>query len=183
MDFQYWLYIIIGVLYLLNQFRKKPEQQPNDLPDFKPEKPQKKFEEPSARPTPQKALTFEELLREITESKKVVETKPVAPAREMYENYEEDIEEEAQDLEEEDYDRKKQERTLTIYEDAKREAFYRTSLEDTLKLTDTDMKFGRFKEFDQQDQENLAATFLNDLKHPDGLKRAFVMSEILNRKF
>jgi len=65
-DFQFWLYILIGVIYLLTRFFKKPAQQPTDVPDFQPEKPVKRFEPPPVKPggPPSKTLTFEELLKD-----------------------------------------------------------------------------------------------------------------------
>ena len=64
-DFQIWFYVLLGVIYLLSRFLKKPVQQkPKDLTDFKPEKPATRFEPPPVKPgtAPGKMLTFEELL-------------------------------------------------------------------------------------------------------------------------
>jgi len=130
MDFQFWLYIVIGVIWFLSRILKKPEQQtpPTDLPDFNPAKPVRKFEEGNARPAPQKALTFEELLREITEQKATQQPK-------------------------------------------------------SLKLEDTPVHYGKFKGFQQEQQRDLVGTYLADFRDREGLKKAVVMSEILQRKF
>ena len=75
-DFQFWLYVLIAAIYVLTRFFKKPAQQPKDVPDFEPEKPAKRFEPPPVKPgaSPSKVLTFEELLKEITESKATAKT-------------------------------------------------------------------------------------------------------------
>jgi len=181
-DFQFWLYIIIGVIYLLSRFLKKPQQKPTDIPDFKPEKSAPRFEPPTVKPSasPSKMLTFEELLKEITESK--TQAKPVVPPQEKYVNYDEELVEEEQDLEDVEYDYKK-DKVAVEYEAAKQQAFFRPSLEETLNIKDTDTSFGKFKEFAQQEQSNLMDRYLIDFYDPEGLKKAIVMSEILQRKF
>ncbi len=91
--------------------------------------------------------------------------------------------EEAQDLEDVDYSYKKKDDIYDVYERAKREAFVRPSLEETMKVGDTDVRFGRFKEFEQESRRDLMREYLADFKDPEGFKRAVVMSEILKRKF
>ncbi len=180
-DFQFWLYVIIGAIYLLSRFLKKPEQKPTDVPEYGPEKPAPRFEPPVARPKPSTTAmpTFEELLREITESKK--QTKPDARSQE-YTNYEDVLEEEEEDLEDVDYDYKKDKVALE-YEEAKQHAFLRPSLEETLNIKDTDTRFEKFKVFNQGSQTNAMDRYLADFYNMDGLKKAIVMSEILQRKF
>jgi len=177
-DIQIWLYIIIGVVYFISRLKKKPEQQPKERPDFEPEKPVRNFEIPSARPTatPQKVLTFEELLREITEK---TNEKP-QPA---YADYDDAIGEEEKDLEDVNYDYRKQDKIYEVYEEAKKQAFHRPSLEETMKVGDTDVRFGKFKVFEEETKRDLMAEYLADFKDPEGFKKAVVMSEILKRKF
>jgi predicted DNA binding CopG/RHH family protein len=177
-DYQIWLYVIIGIIYLLGRFFKKTAAKPEDLGDAKPEKPAKSFDLPTAKPTAsgQKMLTFEELLKEITESKTQPKPQP------EYTNYEEELEEEEQDLEDVNYDYKK-DKVAVEYEAAKQHAFVRSSLEETMDVNKTDIKFGKFKVFEAEVQTNLAAKYLSDFYDPEGLKKAVVMSEILQRKF
>jgi hypothetical protein len=185
-DFQVWLYVLIGAIYLLSRFFKKPAQQPTDVPDFRPEKPVKKFEPPSVKPgaPPSKVLTFEDLLKEITESK----VKPKQQPEPEYVDYDDEIAEEIQekdeikDLEDVDYNYKK-DKVVVEYEQAKRQAFLRPSLEETLNIKDTDTRFAKFKVFETTTQSNLADRYLTDFYDPEGLKKAIVMSEILQRKF
>ena len=180
-DFQFWLYVIIGAIYLLTRFFKKNAQKPTDVPDYGPEKPVTRFDQPSVKPTvssPSKMLTFEELLKEITESKTQAKPQP----RPQYTNYEEEIGEEEQDLEDVNYDYRK-DKVVVEYEDAKKYAFSRSSLEETMHVSDTDMKFGKFKIFDQETKPDYVGTYLKDFYDPEGLKKAIVLSEILQRKF
>lgn len=179
-NIQFWLYLIIGVIYLISRMKKKPQQpeEPQDIPSFEPEKPVKRFEQPAARPTPTaKAMTFEELLREITEGK------PLESTTAEVVDYDDDLKSEEQDLEEVDYDYRKKDSIYKVYDDAKAQAFNRASLEETMKLEDTDLTYGRFKGFELEEQEDLLAKYLADLKDPDGFKKAVVMGEILNRRF
>lgn len=180
-DFQFWLYVIIGVIYLLSRVLKKQSpQNPGDLPETRPDKPATRFEPPPANPkAPSKTLTFEELLREITESR--AQQKP-APPEEEYAGYEEDLKDEEQDLEDVDYDYKS-DKVAVEYEASKQQAFLRSSLEETLSIKDTDTTFGKFKVFDQETQPNLVDRYLIDFYDTEGLKKAIVMSEILQRKF
>src|SRR5688500_2064681 len=72
MELKFWIYLIIGVIYLLTRLKKKSEPEPGNAPQYEPEKPARKYELPTAKPsasTSSKQLTFEELLKEITESK------------------------------------------------------------------------------------------------------------------
>ena len=181
-DVQFWLYIIVGVIYLLSRLRKKPEQKPKDLPNYRPESPVQKYEQPSAKPTAStgKALTFEELLREISESKSSVPAPQPGRARV---DYDDNIGEEEQDLEEVDYDYRKKDKIYDVYEDAKKQAFNRPSLEETMKVGNTVMTFGKFKEFELETKRDLMKEYLSDFKDPEGLKKAVVMSEVLQRKF
>ena len=180
-DFQFWIYIIIGAVYLFSRFFKKQAQKSQDPPSYKPEKPVPRFNQPPpVKPSasPSKMLTFEDLLKEITESKALV--KPQPPAKTV--NYDEDLVEEEQDLEDVEFDYKK-DKVAVAYEDAKQHAFSRSSLEETMHLSDIDIKFGRFKIFDQGTQSNFLDKYLADFYDPESLKKAIVMSEILQRKF
>ena len=37
-SFQFWLYVIIGVVYLISRMRKKSADQPEELPDVEQER-------------------------------------------------------------------------------------------------------------------------------------------------
>lgn len=185
MEAKYWFYIIVGGIYILSRFLKKSENPTVNVPKSTPDRPSQ------GQPTPQtktKQLTFEELLREITESKELpkspvpVSTRPVE--RQFTEvDYDEDLKDEIRDLEEVEPAYKQKDSVYKVYEDAKQSAFNRPSLEETLNLRNTDVRYGKFKVFEQDQQRNLLEEYTRQLQDPEGLKKAVVMSEILNRKF
>jgi hypothetical protein len=173
-SFQFWLYVIIGVVYLISRMRKKPADQPVEPPDSEQER-QPGRTSPPVFNAPPKTLTFEDLLREITESKQ--------PKQEPVVDYDDEVEEEAKDLEEVDYDYRKDNKVYEAYEEAKKQAFFRPSLEETMKVENTVVSFGKFKEFERVAETNLAAEYLKDFSDPAGFRKAVVLSEILKRKF
>jgi hypothetical protein len=185
-DFQVWFYVILGIIYVVTRFMKKQEAPPKDLAPKRPEKPVQRYEQPASKPAPgPKALTFEELLREITEGK-TIESKPVtvAPApQKKYVDYDDDLADEAEDLEDEEYDYRKRDQVYNVYEEAKRQAFERPSLEETMKAGETVGEYGKFKAFEEKPQRNLLEEYVGNFNDPEQLKKAIVMSEILNRKF
>ena len=191
MELKFWIYLIIGVIYVLSRLLKKKEQEPTDSSPGQPQKPAQQFDLPSAKPTatPGKSLTFEELLREISESKTstpqpvTVQTKPKLQPYQEVVDYDDNLGDEEQDLEDVGYDYRKKDKIYYVYEEAKRKAFYRPSLEETMKVGDTDVTFGKFKEFEQTKQRDLAKEYLSELNDPQGMKKAIVMSEILQRRF
>jgi hypothetical protein len=184
-DLPLWLYILFGVIYLISRLRKKPAEQ-TDFPDYGPENPApspgKNQTGKIETTTPPKQLTFEELLREISEAKveRIPEKKPVPEV--VYESYEDVSTQEEQDLEK-DLQEYRKDNVTEVYEEAKRQAFMRPSLEESMNLNDTDTTYGRFKEFEKQTRRNLVLDYLSDFRDPGGLKKAVVMSEILQRKF
>jgi hypothetical protein len=181
----FWIYVIIAVIYGITRLLKKPDNQPKDVADHRPDRPVQYDPTPPSGSKP-KPLTFEDLLREITEAKQ-----PQQPAYETrreeprYVDYDDDVKEEEQDLEEVSNNKryKQEERANSAYEEAKRQAFNRPSLEETLKVSDTNVQFGKFKAFEQQQKTNALEQYLADFQDPEGLKKAVVMSEILKRKF
>lgn len=173
-SFQFWLYVIIGVVYLLSRLRKKSKEQPEGRPNAEREV-QTGGTIPPGRTVPPKTLSFEDLLREITEAK--------MPKQEPVVDYDDALEEEEKDLEDVNYDYKKQNTVYNTYEEAKKQAFFRPSLEETMKVGDTVVNFEKFKEFERGDVRDVAAEYLRDFKDLDAIKKAVVMSEILKRKF
>jgi hypothetical protein len=185
MDIQFWVWLIIIVLTFLARARKK---------NPKPPPPQEREswerdEKPSSRP-----LTFDELLREIQGAKELrrpepepapVRTRQLEPAPPISKkevDYDDDLREEEQDLET-IHTARDDNQSTDVYERAKREAFYRPSLEETMKLEDTVVRFGQFKGYESSQERAPMADFLAELHDPQGIRKAFIMSEILTRKF
>jgi hypothetical protein len=185
-DFQVWFYVILGIIYVVTRFMKKQEQPPKDLAPKRPEKPAQRYEQPASTPAPgPKALTFEELLKEITASKPL-EAKTVTvppPPRTTYVDYDDNLPEEEEDLEVEGYDNRKRDQVYNVYEEAKSQAFERPSLEETMKVGESVGTYGKFRAFQEAPQRNLMEEYLGNLNDPEGWKKAVVMGEVLNRKF
>ncbi len=181
MELKFWFYIIVGIIYLVVKLRKKSGQSPVETTSYEQA-------QPTVRPATQtittkkaKGLTFEELLKEIAEEKAPKQTYKPAP-RPTYDEYEV-VEKGNKSLEKIPYDYHKKDNIYNIYEDAKTQAFARPSLEETMKLKDTDVTFGRFKIFEDDVQQNVSEQYAKDFSDPEGFKRAFVMSEIMKPKF
>ena len=168
-SFQFWLYVIIAVIYLLSRARKKKAEESPGPIDAGSDRP---ISEPSRQGNRPKQLTFEELLKEITESKK-----QQPPKEEPVVDYDENLEEEEEDLEDVEYDYRKQNKTYEVYEEAKKQAFLRPSLEETMKLQDTVVSFGKFKEFERSAETDLASEYLKEFNDPDGFKKAFAIED------
>jgi hypothetical protein len=181
-NYKIWIYVIIGVIYLLSRLRKKepePPQREDAQPsrDFEPTHSyQPKSIQPKAKP-----LTFEELLKEITQEKQPV-PQPVSRQPESV-DYDDNLGEEEQDLEDLDTDYRKKSNVFQTYEQAKSDAFNRPSLEETMKIEDTVVKFSKFKVFEEEKRRDLLEEYTRDLQDPEGFKKAVVLSEILNRRF
>ncbi len=172
-DIKIIVWIIIGLIYLFSR-RKKAETPPpvrRDEPEEEPSQP---------RPAPK---SFEELLREIEGMKQPAP--PPQPERRYQPvvDYDEDIKDEEQDLEEIKPSYKSDDEIYKTYQKAKEQAFERPSLEETVKLSDTIVRFKQFKGYEKEAPRNLLSEYLKELRDPQGFKKAFVMSEILRRKF
>lgn len=180
-NFKLWLYVIIGIVYLLSRLlKKRPEESKSQ--QMPPPKPTPRAPQPAPASSPQKSLTFEELLQEIATQK---QQKPVPSQPRPVAKYtpQQPVDDEAKDLEDVNYDYRQHDKVYETYEEAKRQAFNRPSLEETMRVEDTVVKFGKFKAFEQETERDLMAEYLKEFQDPKGFRKAFVMSEILQRKF
>jgi hypothetical protein len=183
MDAEFWIYLIIGIIYFVSRLFKKGEQAGSDIP----QPPRRERARPrQAQPPPsadaERPLTFEELLREITEGRQASKRAPQpVPA---YESYETVTDDEAQSLEEVPVDEEEVSPTRwKPYEQVPATTFERRSLEETLHLEDTVVEFKKFDVFEQKQEKRRADDYIRILRDPGSLKQAFVLSEILKRKF
>ncbi|HMJ68696.1 MAG TPA: hypothetical protein VK508_07365 [Cyclobacteriaceae bacterium] len=187
MDLKFWIWLIaIVAMFLVRAMRKSPKTP--ESPARQPRTNSDDDDSPGNRP-----MSFEELLREIQQSKtppkpevsRPFNTRPpirTAPPAKSYDvDYDDDIPEEEQDLE--TIPATWENRTSEVYESAKRDAFQRKSLEETMKRDDTNMQFIHFKGYDDVPKKNVANDVFKEISDPDGLKKAFILSEILQRKF
>jgi hypothetical protein len=181
-DLQFWLYVIIGVIYLLTQIRKKARQS-QDSPTPKPVSHKRSapestwHSEPTAPPTTKKPVSFEDLLREITEAKSL-------KAEPEYDMEEVDFEYDDEPVEDhrvrDVVDHRKPEYTYDQYEAAKAHDYSKDSLEESLKLENVDMGYGKFREFETAKPVNLLDLYTKDLRDPEGLKKAVILTEVLS---
>jgi hypothetical protein len=174
MDLQFWIYVAIVVLSILAQARKKKKQQEEqNLPGPTSESPQ--------APKP---ISFEDLLREIQQSKQPEPApkvpQPSYPQYDEVVNYDGDLEAEEKSLEQ---PAPAYANSYEIYEKAKADAFSRPSLEETMKVEDTDVQFGQFEKYKKVKETVPATSFAETFQDFDQFKRAFVMAEILKPKF
>ena len=168
------IWVVLGIIYIISRARKKP------TPDAAtPTKPTEDY-------TENRPVTFEELLKEI-QSAKAPKPQPqqvIEPVSEYQpEDYDDDLKEEEQPLEKADFTYRKEDSIYETYEKAKQEAFHRPSMEETLKLENTIVRFGQFKGYEQQARQSLAREYGKDLQDVANFRKAFILSEILNRRF
>lgn len=172
-NIQTWIYIALGLVYFISRLRKKPEEQAPQ--------PRRQQDAEGGSNSP-KPLTFEELLKEITEAKEPYSS-PAVPNRPVQEfvDYDDEAEEEKAPARP-DYDFRKQE-TYKTFEENRFAAFNRLSYEDTMKVEDTDVSFGKFKAFEEDTKPTIASEIMQEFSDPERVKKAFIMSEIFNRKY
>lgn len=166
MGLSFWIYIIIAIVFAIIRQMKKSAKGPDGQPRT-----------PEYDQSDNKPMTFEELLREIQASKNP--SLPPAPTPVYTKTEYSSVE--AKSLE--TISTTNDSHSFELYEKAKREAFQRPSLEETLKLGDTVMKYSHFKEYDESAKRTVALEVMENFKDPEGFKKAFIMSEILKRKF
>lgn len=179
MDIQFWIWLIVIVITLIARANKKKPQT------FDPEQ----REMPNAPENETKPVSFEDLLREIQASKApkpkptpvIQPPKQVAPTQYDFEDYDDNLEEETKSLEQTSY--YPEDKIYETYENAKKSAFSRASLEETMNVDDTKVTFGQFKEFSKKETQSLASEYAKELRNPKSFKRALILSEILNKRF
>ncbi len=182
MDFQFWIWLIVIVITLIARANKKKAPAPPPEEDSVGPRRQSQPERPT------KGVTFEDLLREIQGEKALSRTpepkvEPSKPAKE-YEitDYDDDIPDEIQDLEDVDYKYNRDEEVLKNYKEAQKQA-------KLIEKADKSAKVGKivrsehFKEYDLNKRKKPTFDFIEELKDPKGFKKAFIMSEILNKKY
>ena len=182
-EFKIIFWIVVGLIYIITKVRGKQKKQANPREDTSETAPE-------SRP-----VSFEDLLREIQQAKNPKAEPPVLqkpvlqpstaqrPAKPYdYQDYDDDIEEEEKrEVVRPDY--KADDKIYDVYEDAKKQAFVKPSLEETMKLEDTIMKFDQFKEYKQERVKSPGLAYFKEFSDREGFKKAFIMSEILKRKF
>jgi hypothetical protein len=171
MEIKIIIWIVLGIIYIISRARKEATQEST---------PRQVDESPEGKP-----VTFEELLKEI-QGAKVAKQPPrqvLEPVEQYKTDYDDNLKEEVEPLEKADYSYRNQDSIYETYEKAKQMAFNRPSMEETLKLENTIVRFGQFKGYEQQLRPSLAATYGKELRDATNFRKAFILSEILNRRF
>lgn len=180
-----WVYLIIGGVYVVSWFLKKSREAAKNQPTKPTTRRDRDFQDTEPYSERPKQLTFEELLQEITQGKQPAPRPVVQPQTRQteYVDYDDDLKDEEEDLEDVSTDYRRKNNVYEVYEKAKSDAFNRPSLEETMKVEDTVVKFSKFKVFEEEKGRNLLEEYTRDLQDPEGFKKALVLSEILNRRF
>jgi hypothetical protein len=170
-NLQFWIWLIVIVVTLIARANKKKPQPGHDQPEF-------------GGSQENKPISFEDLLREIQASK--APAKPVyAPVKKSqqvdYVDYDDDLEEENKPLEQANYGAVDE--IYTTYEKAKSEAFNRASLEETMHVEDTVVNYEKFKGYKRERKQPPASSFVKELRNPTSFRKAFILSEILAKRF
>lgn len=182
-DYKWLVYLVIGIVWYLIKNKAQKQSQPEDSrPDYQ----DTTSSTPSGKP-----VTFEDLLREIQATKAPAppapkpEVKPFyeAPVYPKYEDYDDNLEDEAKDLETIETDHRKNNDIYDVYEKAKQAAFQRPSLEETMKVEDTIVRFGQFKEYESHEEPSMADKIAKEFEDKEQVRKAFIMNEILTRKY
>lgn len=162
-----WYYLVIGAIYILSKFfgkKKAPEGgEPIDLPDLQPgqSQPTKKN-----RRTP----TFEELLRELTEDVTPEEAKrPIPDAPKPIEQSPIQAQE------------------IVDYQSTNIEAVHPDEHIDIVPHKPIERKkpvYGRSENYTLSEESNIVAEGVHELlEEQNGLQKAFVLKELLDRKY
>jgi hypothetical protein len=175
-NIQFWIYVILGVIYLIGRASKKKKEE---------ERQPTRRQNSDSQPSGPKPLTFEELLKEITEAKMPEPEKEVVTKKQTYQEYEEETVPEYKSydtVKEETYEEPKG----YDFEKSRFEAFNRKSYEELQlegALESPKVEYKKFKEFEKEEDSSLARQVALDFEDNDKVKRAFIMAEILNRKY
>lgn len=154
-DIQLLLYIAFGVIYILSRAFRKKKGVPADPASR---------QDSESRPA---APSFEDLLSDFTQGTGAdkTSTQPelvIEPEVEEY-GFEEELPSDAEIDE--------------IYQESIRQA------EQGRQKPVLESKFKRFAVFDEQQEEPLVVSMMRDLENSDGLKKAVIYKEILDRKY
>ncbi|MCE2732145.1 MAG: hypothetical protein O9302_09080 [Cyclobacteriaceae bacterium] len=184
-NIQFWIYVILGVIYLIGRASKKKKEE---------ERQPTRRQNSDSQPSGPKPLTFEELLKEITEAKMPEPEKEVVTKKQTYQEYEEETVPEYKSydtVKEETYEEPKgydfeKEETYKTFEKSRFEAFNRKSYEELQlegALESPKVEYKKFKEFEKEEGISLASQIAEDFADMDKVKRAFIMAEVFNRKY
>lgn len=163
-DYKVLLYIIFGVIYLISRVMKSRKKQ-------QAQQSQQEHSEDSSE-APKKEISFEDLLKEFTQGGQQEKTVP---------QYEEPIEEEPTR-----YEEPVVEETTWVGSDEEATSVYERSIRDaeTVDMMEQghDHHLQRFAVYEEDEKDTFLADLSDELQEEDGLKKAIIYKEILDRK-
>jgi len=86
-------------------------------------------------------------------------------------------------LEDTNYDYRKHDEIYATYQKSKGSGFLSSISGRNFRTGDTIVRFKEFKPYETEKKVSLASEYIKELKNPSSFKKAFILSEILNRKF
>jgi len=162
-DFKVLLYIIFGVIYVISRVMKNRKKQQN----------QQGAEADEPYQAPQKEVSFEDLLKEFTQGKQEEPTVKYEEPTIQPVKYEEPVVEEVS----------------WAGSDEEATSVYEQSIKAAENLPDVEMEgkghdhhLQRFGEYEEEEENSFLADLRADLQEEDGLKKAVIYKEILDRK-
>lgn len=164
------IYWIVGLLiyYFIQSRKKSAGTETPDTSESAPSSP------------PPRTISFEDLLREIEGRKPAYEPEPERQQPEPVMSYEEEVMQRPQPvLEQTNYTYQQE----PEFQKGLDEAFQRQSLEETMKLEQTPVQYARFKEYASDQRPAYAQVLAKEFEDRENLKKAFIMKEILDRRF
>jgi hypothetical protein len=179
-DIQLIIYILFLVFYLIFKALQKKKEPPTRNPEKAEQRPEQK-----RKP----AMTFEEMLKEFSgetytaeEQEVVKETKQErTPARESYVEPERKAE---QTTEYFTYETESDNRAKQIYQESIKHGDKAKTLDERIDLNNLEIgKVALVVDEYEELKDNLASEYLDMFSNPNSAKKAFIASEIFNRKY
>ncbi|MEN8251817.1 MAG: hypothetical protein ABFS32_23050 [Bacteroidota bacterium] len=168
-----WYYLALGIIYLISRLFGKKKKKPVTKRPVQ----ERDIEAPTAEKRSEPELTFEDILRELSGTK---EPKPVpAPQPEPPIEFGQDFEPKKGHYSVDEIDEIAV--PLEVPPDFGSNTSKRYPEPDTLKTKRPKDEFKRAEHYKIRDKEEI--DFVNMLNEQDGPARAFVMSEIFNKKY
>ena len=178
-DIQLIIYIIFLVFYLIFKALQKKKEPPTRNPEQAEQIPERK-----RKP----AMSFEDMLKEFTGESFIPEDqeaeKEVKPQRKpVTAPYVESERKEEKETEYFTYEKETDDRTRQVYEESIKHGDKAQTLDERINLKDLDI--GKVELVVEEDEEKATITneYLEMFSSTEEAKKAFVMSEIFNRKY
>ena len=166
-DLQVVIYIVFLAIYFLSRFLKGSKQKQTPRREAREVNREEDTAQDEERP-----MTFEDILRELTQPKERPKPKPQSrpkpiPARKEYEfRGSEPDDDEIQE----------------VFEESKRRARGIQTIDEMVDIGEGSIKFREYEEKLEEDNE-YASEIRDMLKNPDDVRKAVILKEILDRKF